>query len=166
MNAAIRNSKSPLSQWRSGLDSSSPGIIESLSQALHHSSAQAVRCARGAVNHLFSASLQYLCSISAYNHFGQQRCSKFWNIRRQDCRLSRFPLSGRSGYVRGGTLGTLPIASVWSPHTLDLQSDPLDGLSGSLVMHSFEILILNRVFACSVGLRPFRCHIYLQIRMT
>lgn len=143
MNGSSQNLKSFSSHWRSGLCSSSPRIIESLSLPLHPSSTWAIHCARDDVNHLFSAlALRYLCLISAYNHSGRQRCFKFFQVYRtssyglrQDGQLSRFPLFGRSGYGHCGTLEILQIASVWSLHTLDWQSGLLGGLSESLVKH-------------------------------
>mgnify|MGYP006105652833 CR=1 FL=1 len=83
MNGSSQNLKSFWSHWRSGLCSSSPRIIESLSLPLHPSSTWAVHCARDDVNHLFSTlALQCLYLISAYNHSGRQRCFKFSQVYR------------------------------------------------------------------------------------
>ena len=143
MNGSSQNLKSFSSHWRSGLCSSSPRTIESLSLPLHPSSTWAVHCAHDDVNHLFSAwALICWCLISAYNRSGRQKCFGFFQgYRTSSCALrpdgqwSRFPLFGRSGYGHCGTLEILQTASVWSPHTLDWQSCLLDGLSESLMKH-------------------------------
>ena len=169
MNGSSQNLKSFSSHWRSGLCSSSPRIIESLSLPLHPSSTWAVHCAHDDVIHLFSALASlYSCLISACNHSGRQRCFKFFQVYmtssyalRPDGQLSRFPLFGRSGYGHCGTLEILQITSVWSPHTPDWQSGLLGGLSESLMKHWSGILSLNWVSVNLVEVRPVRCHICL-----